>query len=233
MYLTLEQVKAYKTPIQRSPEWFSLRSQYLTSSDLGTVLGKNKYKTSEELFNEKTGISVKDFTENEAIKHGVKYEPEAIDMYCKVLGRTCYEIGLVPFDTFQDKDKNGLDCSFLAGSVDGITVKDTVEDTEEDTEEEGLNIIEVKCPLFRRIKYGVIPDYYYPQVQMNIHILNVRYGDYVEYVPTHAQGNKSPLLNIVRVYRDDDWLRSVYPELKSFWNSVVEERRQQQQQKAT
>ena len=210
-YLTLDQLLAYQTPVQRSTEWFELRSKYLTSSDLGTVLGLNKYKSVEELYNEKTGLSKKEFIENDAIKHGVKYEPEAIQMYCNVLGRSHYEVGLVPFTQFQDPDKildDSMDFSFLAGSVDGVTVSQT--------NTTNINIIEVKCPLFRRIKYGVIPEYYYPQVQMNIHILNVPYGDYVEYVPVNIQGNHRPLMNIVRVYRDDNWLTSVYPVLKSF-----------------
>ena len=81
-YLTLGQLLAYQTPVQRSAEWFELRSKYLTSSDLGTVLGFNKYKSVEELYNEKTGIIKKEFTENDAIKHG-----------------------LVPFTQFQDPDK--------------------------------------------------------------------------------------------------------------------------------
>lgn len=213
--LTIEQVLNYKTPVQRSDEWFQLRTKFLTSSDLGTVLGKNKYKTATELFNEKTGITKKDFIDNDAIRHGVKYESEAIDLYCKLLNRSAYEIGLVPFDAFRESDP-ALDCSFLAGSVDSVTVgKDP----------NSINIIEVKCPLYRRIKYGVIPDYYYPQVQMNIHILNVKYGDYVEYVPSNTQGNSMPLMNIVRVYRDEDWLRSVQPTLKTFWDSVVSQNR--------
>ena len=56
---------------------------------------------------------------------------------------------------------------------------------------------------------------------MNIHILNVKYGDYVEYVPSNIQGNAYPLMNIVRVYRDEKWLQSVYPILKEFWENVV------------
>ena len=213
-YLTLDEVLQYKTPIQRSDEWFQLRKRFLTSSDLGTVFGTNKYKTPEELFNEKIGINKKEYVESDAIKHGIKYESEAIELYCKVLNRTSYEIGLVPFNTFRDTDaiNNSLDCSFLAGSVDSVTVGQ---------DQDSINIIEVKCPLFRRIKYGVIPDYYYPQVQMNIHILNVKYGDYIEYVPVNTQGNSSPLLNIVRVYRDEEWLKAVHPILKNFWDSVL------------
>ena len=56
---------------------------------------------------------------------------------------------------------------------------------------------------------------------MNIHILNVKFGDYVEYVPVGIQGNTKPLLNIVRVMRDEEWLRYVYPTLKAFWDSVL------------
>ena len=123
-YLSTEQILNYKTPEQRSPEWFTLRSNFLTSSDLGTVLGLNKYKSAEELFNEKTGIVKKDFSDNEAIKHGVKYEAEAISLYCTVLNRKSYEIGLVPFNTFRSQNdiNSMMDCSFLAGSVDGVTV---------------------------------------------------------------------------------------------------------------
>ena len=73
-YLTLDEVLQYKTPIQRSDEWFQLRKRFLTSSDLGTVFGTNKYKTPEELFNEKIGRSKKDFTDNDAIKHGMKLD---------------------------------------------------------------------------------------------------------------------------------------------------------------
>ena len=175
---------------------------------------KNKYKTPLDLLNEKIGITKKEFIDNEAIRHGVKYEAEAIDMYCKLLNRSSYDIGLVPFNAFRNEDtlSPSMDCSFLAGSVDSVTIgKDP----------DSINILEVKCPLFRRIKYGEIPDYYYPQVQMNIHILNVKYGDYVEYVPSNIQGNAYPLMNIVRVYRDEKWLQSVYPILKEFWENVV------------
>ena len=216
-YLSMEQILNYKTPEQRSPEWFALRSNFLTSSDLGTVLGLNKYKSAEELFNEKTGIVKKDFSDNEAIKHGVKYEAEAISLYCTVLNRKSYEIGLVPFNTFRSQNdiNSMMDCSFLAGSVDGVTVAN---------DNGSINIIEVKCPLYRRIKFGTIPEYYYPQVQMNIHILNVSYGDYVEYVPINTHGNSTPLLNIVRVYRDNEWLKAMYPVLKQFWDGVVEKR---------
>ena len=68
----------------------------------------------------------------------MKYESEALDLYCKLLNRSSYDIRLVLFDAFRDSDPL-LKCSFLAGSVDSVTVgKDP----------NSINFIEVKCPLY-------------------------------------------------------------------------------------
>ena len=216
--LTIEQVIEHHCAPQRSDEWFEQRRQHLTSSDLGTVLGLNKYKSSKTLLHEKCSKNEnKILTDSKAIQHGVFYETEAIDMYCKVLGRKNYEIGLVPYDTFNvSYNHNDMDLSFLAGSVDGVTIGDTPN---------SINVIEVKCPYRRKIKHGEIPMNYYPQLQMNIHILNVQFGDFVEYVPIGTQGNSEPIMNIVRIYRDDRWLRYVYPILRTFWENVIEQRK--------
>ena len=98
---------------------------------------KQQYKTPLQLLNEKIGITKKEFIDNEAIRHGVKYEAEAIDMYCKLLNRSSYDIGLVPFNAFRNEDtlSPSMDCSFLAGSVDSVTIgKDP----------DSINILEVK-----------------------------------------------------------------------------------------
>ena len=216
--LTIQKVIEYQSAPQRSEEWFEQRRQHLTSSDLGTVLGLNKYKTCATLFHEKCSKSEnKTMSDSKAIQHGVFYENEAIQMYCKLLGRKNYEIGLVPYDTFNvSYNHNEMDLSFLAGSVDGVTIGNTPN---------SINVIEVKCPYRRKIKMGEIPLNYYPQLQMNIHILNVQFGDFVEYVPIGTQGNSEPLMNIVRIYRDDRWLTYVYPTLRTFWNNVIEQRK--------
>ena len=81
---------------------------------------------------------------------------------------------------FQDPDRHGDDsmvCSFLAGPVDGVSVAKTSPNS--------LNI-QGEMSSVSLDKYG-----------MNIHILNVHIGDYMEYVPINTQNNRIPLLNIV------------------------------------
>ena len=38
---------------QRSKEWYSKRIKMITASDVGTILGYNKYNSSNELINKK------------------------------------------------------------------------------------------------------------------------------------------------------------------------------------
>ena len=71
---------------QRSPEWFEQRKGKLTSSDAGTALGLNRYQKPEELLFKKCGVN-NVFKGNEATLHGQKYEDEAIEKYCKAMGK--------------------------------------------------------------------------------------------------------------------------------------------------
>lgn len=208
---------------QRSQEWYKVRQNYLTSSDIASVLGLNPYQTRKETLLKKCGES-EPFLGNEAVSHGQKYEQEAIDIYSDLTGRVSYNVGLIPYTELNTCHViDDIDCSFLAGSADSISIlKDEI--TECNTTDTGISVIEVKCPFRRRIKYDVIPEYYYPQLQMNLHILNVTVGDYIEYVPCGHFGRQQSLMNIVRVFKDDTWFRNVLPELHSFWNDVLERR---------
>ena len=51
---TVEDVLNILQPEQRSPEWYALREQYLTSSDLGAVLGLNKYQSRDNVLLKKS-----------------------------------------------------------------------------------------------------------------------------------------------------------------------------------
>ena len=199
-------------PEQRTKEWYDLREKYLTSSDLGAVLGLNRYTSREDVLLKKSGKKKTFIDDDTAIKHGQHYEDEAIQMYCRLFGRKAYPVGLIPFSALNECTiRNDIDCSFLAGSADGITYQE---------DGDCLNVIEVKCPFYRWPKYGHIPEYYYPQLQMNMHILNIDVGDYIEYYPAGFQGS-SAKMNVVRVYKDNEWLSRVLPSLNEFWNEVL------------
>ena len=183
---------------QRSPEWFEQRKHVLTSSDLDAVLGRNPYSTREEVLFKKCGIA-KPFTGNAATAHGNKYEDEAIDKYCALLNKKCQSFGLLPHPTE----------TWLAGSPDGIT-------------EDGI-VIEVKCPMRRKVIPGEFPEYYKSQIFMNMEIADLDEGVFIEYVPSWMNGGEE-ILNIVHLKRDPEWFLSARPSLDSFWKSVLKYR---------
>lgn len=181
---------------QRSPEWFEERKKRLTSSDVDSVLGTNKYNKPDEILFKKCGIAPP-FTGNEATRHGQKYEDEAIAHYCKLYNKKNYSFGLIPHPTIE----------WLGGSPDDIT-------------HDGI-VIEVKCPLRRKINVGTIPEHYINQIKMNMEICNLEKGVFIEYRPAHMCSDNQMILNVVHIDRDREWFTSVLPTLESFWNSVL------------
>lgn len=187
---------------QRSEAWFKQRENKLTSSDAATVLGINPYQGMHEVLFKKCGHDFKPFVGNIATRHGQKYEDEAIEKYCKLTGQVNYNFGLIAHqDVYNNKEYY-----WLAGSPDGISI------AKDDKTAEPV-LLEVKCPYKRKIIFGKIPEYYLPQVQLNLFICDLRVADFIEYVPPDT-------MNIVRVYRNKRWLNDNLPILESFWKEV-------------
>ena len=191
-------IKQYE---QRSAEWFEQRKDKLTSSDAASVLGINPYDKYNNVLFKKCGIK-SEFVGNIATRHGQKYEDVAIDKYCACLGKKNYNFGLINYTDVHSDNKY----YWLAGSPDGI-----VEDIH-DTDREPI-LLEVKCPFRRKIINNYIPEYYLPQVQLNLFITNLKVADYIEFSPPNK-------LNVKRIYRDDNWLQKNLPLLENFWKDV-------------
>lgn len=187
---------------QRSPEWFKQRENKLTSSDAATALGINPYQKSHEVLFKKCGHDLNPFVGNVATLHGQKYEDEAIKKYCKITERVNYNYGLIAHEDVY----NNKDYYWLAGSPDGIAISKTEPNSKP-------ILLEVKCPYRRVIKHGQIPDYYFPQVQLNMFICDLEIADFIEYRPPNE-------INIVRVNRDEDWLKENLKKLELFWKEV-------------
>lgn len=199
---------------QKSEAWLEERKKYLTSSDAGTALGLNPYQRREELLFSKCGAG-KPFNGNEATQWGEKYEDEAIEMYCDAMGMIQHEFGLIPSEMVS-RGENDLffpGSEFLAGSPDGIATTSENPDTSDPV------LLEVKCPMRRKIKMGYCPVYYYPQVQLNMYICNVKHAAFIEYKP--AAILEDMILNVVHYTRDDAWLAENIPKLREFWDSVL------------
>jgi len=175
---------------QRSQEWLDLRENMITASDIATAIGKG-YDKPDDLVRKKV-LHVK-WEGNAATAHGTALEPFARDLYDQRTGRKSHEIGLV-----QHKDY-----PWLGASPDGVT-------------EDGL-LIEIKCPLTRKIE-PKIPSYYYPQVQLQLEITDLEECDFVQYRPPDE-------FVIVRVKRDREWFQKNLPKMKEVWDRIVHGRK--------
>jgi putative phage-type endonuclease len=136
---------------QRTPEWFKLRENRLTASDLYDAI-KNPLSLAKR--------KLKGVTYNSsaipALKWGTMYEPMATRIYANIVNKEIYEFGLV----INDEIKN------FGASPDGIT-------------EDGI-MIEIKCPIKRKIIDGCIPDKYYYQIQGQLAVCKLKDCDYIE-----------------------------------------------------
>jgi len=136
---------------QRTPEWFKLRENRLTASDLYDAvknpvsLAKKKLKTT--TFNS-SAIP--------ALKWGTMFESMATRIYSNLKNKKIHEFGLVINDEIEN----------FGASPDGIT-------------EDGI-MIEIKCPYSRKIKDGNIPEKYYYQMQGQLAVCKLTNCDYIE-----------------------------------------------------
>jgi putative phage-type endonuclease len=181
---------------QRSPEWFEQRKDKLTSSDVDTILKNNKYQKPIDVLFKKNGMALP-FTGNVATRHGQKYEDEAIEIYRDKFEKETLSFGLLPHPTI----------SWLGGSPDDITL-------------DGI-VIEVKCPLYRKIIMGEIPPHYIAQIKMNMEICNLDKAVFIEYKPISITNTGEIELNVVHFDRDPNWFPSIFETLKEFWDEVI------------
>lgn len=145
---------------EHSPYWHELRSKGIGGSDAAALIGKNKYKTNIELWEEKTGITAPaDLSNNEAVIFGSKAEAPMREIYAL---KNRVEV-VKPEGTFISND-----FPFMRVNVDGIIVKDN-------------GLWEGKTATLR--KYSMLkewdkklPEQYYVQC---IHALAVTGADYI------------------------------------------------------
>ena len=181
---------------QRSEEWLALRDNMITASDVASALGENHFETPDSLVKKKV-LRTK-WAGNAATAHGTALEPLVRDLYDQKTGRKSHEIGLVQHRQYE----------WLGASPDGVT-------------EDGL-LIEIKCPLTRKIEPKV-PKHYWPQVQLQLEITDLEECDFVQYRPAKTEGAE-PEFVVVRVKRDREWFQKNLPAMKAVWDRIVKGR---------
>ena len=183
---------------QRTPEWHALRGTMLTASDLATAIGDNHFETPEDLIVKKCGHS--HWHGNAATAHGTLLEPIARDMYDIRHNQKSHEIGLVQHPVHL----------WLGGSPDGVT--------------ESGRLIEIKCPLSRRITPEV-PKHYYPQIQLLLEVLDLEVCDFIQYKPPNLGKGGQEEFVVSEIPRDREWFARILPVARAFWDRVLEKRK--------
>lgn len=188
---------------QRSQEWLDLRDTMITASDVASAIGESRYE-SPDAFVKKKVLRTK-WAGNAATAHGTLLEPFVRDLYDQKTGRKSHEIGLVQHREY----------TWLGASPDGVT-------------EDGL-LIEIKCPLTRKIE-AKVPKHYLPQVQLQLEITDLDACDFIQYRPAgppDENGVSHPPEEyvVVRVHRDREWFAKHLPAMRAAWDRIVEGRK--------
>lgn len=148
----LEKLKNKPILKQRSEEWYKARTRMLTASD--TFDGIRKVKN----LVRKKALQIDEKISSYALYWGVAFEPVAISIYSKLNNDiNVHEFGLIPHDTMDN----------YGASPDGIT-------------DMGV-MVEIKCPLSRKIIKDEIPEKYMAQMQGQMAVCNLKECDYCEF----------------------------------------------------
>lgn len=146
--------------MQRTPAWYAARKGRLTASNFGMAAGVNKYESRQKGL--KRALGEDTFTGNDATRHGVKNEPNAIIDYQIKTGNLVRSFGL----------KLHPEYDWLGGSPDGLVGT--------------RGLIEVKCPFFDQTPHKEIPVHYYCQVNGLMEIFDRDWCDFVSWTPQNG-----------------------------------------------
>ena len=144
-------------PEQRTTEWYKIRTDRLTASDLATSLNQSKYDDALTLLLQKCNM-IEPFSGNEFTLHGERFEIIAQRLYEKIKTKKVLEFGLMPHP----------EIPFLGASPDGITTDGCM--------------LEIKCPPKRQIVKTVekIPKNYWIQIQLQLEVCNLEDCDFMD-----------------------------------------------------
>lgn len=156
----LQIIKEIPMIIQRSDEWFNVRKNLITASDMAQALNKGKFGSQKDFLIKKINNLIENNnayvqSDNVALLWGVKYEEVANKIYMKRNKVEVFEFGLVKHPTI----------SCFGASPDGIS-------------ELGI-MLEIKCPFKRKID-GSIPEQYWMQIQGQLEVCDLEECDYLE-----------------------------------------------------
>lgn len=174
--------------------WIQWRNGGIGASEQSILLGALPFGWNDclRLWKVKTGLAESDFVMNENVLFGKQTEAEARKKYTKATGikvtPTCYETIQYPF---------------IRASLDGINKK-------------LKHIVEIKVPSLsglQKAKKGIMPHYYYPQIQAQLYAANAQTAHFWSYRPEFGG-------ILMEVKRNEEYIQELIRRSKIFWECV-------------
>lgn len=197
------QVATIAAAPQRSEAWMSGRKWRLTGSNFAAAAGHNPYTTQEALVREMLWGT---FTGNAATEWGTRHEPVACAMYETHMRATHPDFVV---------EEHGLqvipEYPFIGVSPDGIC---TYWDAAANARVRFL--LEIKCPFRWKADGfydGVVPLYYWDQLQGLMGFLRLPFADFVVWTPVGMQ--------VSRIRYDADYFEGVLRPALLHWYTNI------------
>ena len=183
------------------------RRDCVTASDVAAICRESSYETTEEVLRKKMFHT--SFPDNKFTLHGKKYEPVAIAKVAagSVDGSKVKAVHYIKF-------VQAADVPWIGGTLDGIL----------ELEDGRVFVLEIKCPLSRKIVDGFVPFHYMSQIQTYMFITGLNACAFAQFAPAGLKGVRKPspeILSITLVTRDPGYVPLRLPMLKAFHDRLV------------
>ena len=177
--------------IQNTLEWEEWRNEGIGASDAPAIMGENRFKSYKTLLYEKRN-RIRPH-KNAKMIQGSRWEEPARQSYS-----SRFEINLEPL-CVQSKTY-----PWIRASLDGIS-------------KERDHLVEIKCgeSAYKKANQGVVPDYYYGQLQHQLLITGLRTIDYWCYLPNNP-GTR------ITIERDDRYIEKLLILEEQFYAELSE-----------
>lgn len=175
-----------------TPDWLEFRKSKIGASDAPVIMEVSPWKTPYQLWQQKLDLSHPDFI-TRSMQRGVELEQQAREELERITGLL-----------FSPCVVMHAQMGWMISSLDGLDLEEN-------------HIAEIKCPNaidHAMAEAGKVPEKYYPQLQ---HQLEVCEMDMVHYFS--FDGEKGVL---VKVYRDEDYIKKMIQKEREFWECLQE-----------
>ena len=174
---------------QGTQQWLNWRHSGIGASDASTIMNENMFKSPDELLYEK--MNKIDVEPNEKMRKGTELEPKARSLYEKTTQKIVKPICI-----------ESISHPWLIASLDGIS-------------SDYNYLVEIKCgeSAYRKAASGIVPDYYYGQLQHQLMLTGLNEIDYWCYWP----GEKGVLTNVPR---DNSYIDRLFKQEQKFHKAM-------------